>query len=220
MFPSPPGTPLLTTSVLATAGVLAGLTGRHLLAVLRRGAVVHSGLLAVSVAVLWAILGWRVSTGLLPAWWLPVPLVLTWFAVLLTATDLCHRRLPDALTLPAYPVLGAATVLAAAVGGGWQLTAGALAGAVVFGMVHAMIHLGSPRSLGAGDVKLSGSVGGVLGAVGWPAMVLATALAAVVTLALRVIAPRRWHDGVPHGPGLLVATSLLALFPGTALEAR
>lgn len=213
-------TALLHTALLALAGALAGVAGRHLLARLRRGTAVHSGWLAAGVALLWAVLGWRMSTGRMPAWWLPVPLALTWFAVLLTVTDLRHRRLPNALTLPAYPVLGAATVVASAVGGGWGLAASALVGAVVVGAVHAMIHLGSPAALGAGDVKLSGSVGAVLGAVGWPAMVLASALAAALTLTLRVAAPRRWRDGVPHGPGLLAATSLVALFPGTSLEAR
>jgi leader peptidase (prepilin peptidase) / N-methyltransferase len=211
-------TPLIDTALLATAGALAGVAGRHLLARLRRGTTIHSGWLVAGVGLLWTVLGWRVSSGRMPAWWLPVPLVLTWFAVLLTATDLRHRRLPNALTLPAYPVIGAATVVAASTGGGWHLAASALAGAVVFAAVHAMIHVSSPGALGAGDVKLSGSVGGVLGAVGWPAMVLASALAAAMTLMLRVAAPRRWRDGVPHGPGLLAATTLVALFPGTALE--
>ncbi|HEX2131470.1 MAG TPA: A24 family peptidase [Actinophytocola sp.] len=212
-------TQFLTTAVLALAGALTGLAGRHLLARLRRGTIIHSGWLAGGVAVLWAVLGWRVSVGAVPAWWLPVPMVLTWFAVLLTATDLRHRRLPDALTLSAYPVVGAAALAAATAGGGSRVAASAFAGAVTFCVLHAMVHLASPTSLGAGDVKLSGSVGAVLGAVGWPAMVLGSVLAAMLTLAVRVVAPRRWRDGVPHGPGMLAATSLIALFPGAALEA-
>jgi leader peptidase (prepilin peptidase) / N-methyltransferase len=212
-------TPFLITALLALAGALAGVAGRHLLARLRRGAIVHSGWLAGGVSLLWTVLGWRVSTGAVPGWWLPIPLVLTWFAVLLTATDLRHQRLPNALTLSAYPVIGAATVVAATAGGGWNLTASALTGAVAFCTLHAMIHMASPRAMGAGDVKLSGSVGAVLGAVGWPAMVLATGLAASFTLTLRIAAPDRWRDGIPHGPGMLAATCLIALFPGTALVA-
>ncbi|WP_084734502.1 prepilin peptidase [Actinophytocola xinjiangensis] len=208
------------TILFAVAGLVAGLAGRRLLATLRRGTTIHSGWLIAGVGPPWAALGWQASTGAVPAWWLPVPLTLTWFAVLLTATDLRHRRLPDALTLPAYPALGAAVAVAASAGGGWSLATGALVGAVVFGVVHATVHLSSPGALGAGDVKLSGSLGGVLGAVGWPAMMLASALAAVLTLALRVTGPRRWREGVPHGPGLLAATSLVALFPGTALGTR
>ncbi|MCT2583227.1 prepilin peptidase [Actinophytocola sp. S1-96] len=210
----------LTTALLALAGVLAGVAGRHLLARLRRGAVVHSGWLAAGVGVLWAVLGWRVSTGAIPSWWLPVPLVLTWFAVLLTATDLRHRRLPDALTLPAYAMVGVAAVVASLAGGGSRVVTSAFAGAVAYCVLHALVHLANPSALGAGDVKLSGSVGAVLGAVGWPAMMLGSVLAAVLTLVVRVMARHRWRDGVPYGPGTLAATSLIALFPGTALEAR
>ncbi|MPZ82258.1 MAG: prepilin peptidase [Actinophytocola sp.] len=207
--------PLATLS-FAVAGAGSGLAGRWLLARLRRGAIVHSGSVAGAVALLWAVLGWRVSSGQLPPWWLPIPLVLTWFAVLLTATDLRHRRLPDALTLPAYPALAATTALAAALGGGWSLPIGAAVGAVVFGTVHALVRLASPASLGAGDVKLSGSLGAVLGAIGWPAIVLAAGLAALLTLTLGLLTRHR-GSGIPHGPGLLAATCVLAVFPGSSV---
>jgi leader peptidase (prepilin peptidase) / N-methyltransferase len=211
---------LLVPTLLALAGAAAGFAGQRLLGRLRRGTTVHIGWLAGGVALLWAVVGWRVGAGAVPGWWVPVPLALTWFAALLTATDLRHRRLPDALTLPAYPVVGAATVVAASTGGGWTVTTSALTGALAYCVLHAMVHLATPGSLGAGDVKLSGSVGAVLGAVGWPAMVLATALAASMTLVLRAVSPRRWRDGVPYGPGMLAATCLVALFPGTALAGR
>jgi leader peptidase (prepilin peptidase) / N-methyltransferase len=206
--------------VMVAAGVAAGWLGRLLLARLRRGAVVRCGWCEVVVALLWAVLGWRVADGALPWWWLPVPLTLTWFAVLLTVTDVAHRRLPDALTLSAYPVVAAA-VLVAAGHGGWRLAAGAAVGAGLFLAVHLAAHLLVPAALGAGDVKLSGSAGAVLGAVGLPALVVATALAAVVTVALRWCVPRRlarrWRDGVPHGPGLLAATCAVAVFPGSGV---
>ncbi|HEY0450528.1 A24 family peptidase [Actinophytocola sp.] len=198
----------------AAAGALSGLAGRRLLSRLRRGATVHSGVLAAALALLWAVAAWRVSSGQLPRWWLPVPLTITWFAVLLAATDLKHHRLPDSLTLPAYPALAAATVLAASVGGGWSLPVSATLGALAFGALHALIHLASPASLGAGDVKLSGSLGAALGPIGWPALVLAAGLAALLTLAVGLLSRRR---AIPHGPGLLAATCLLTLFPGTTV---
>ncbi|HJQ06192.1 MAG TPA: hypothetical protein VJ872_12145, partial [Nocardioides sp.] len=74
----------------------------------------------------------------------------------------------------------------------------------------------SRRSLGAGDVKLAGALGAVLGAVSWVALPVAAAIAAVVTVALAVV--RRSTGGVPHGPGLLAAASLVAVFPGTGGE--
>ncbi|HET9138900.1 A24 family peptidase [Actinophytocola sp.] len=212
---------IVTTLLFAGSGALAGMIGRWLLRRLRRGACVHTGLCALVVGALWGVVGWRFAGGHLPSWWLPVPLSLIWFAVLLTVTDLRHRRLPDALTLPAYPVAGALLALAAGLGGGAPLAAGAAAGAVVFFAVHAAVHLLRPGALGAGDVKLSGTLGGVLGAVGWPALVLAAVLAAGCTLVLRLVAPRQvaasWWNGIPHGPGLLAASCLVVLFPGTAL---
>jgi leader peptidase (prepilin peptidase)/N-methyltransferase len=194
------------------AGGAAGSLGRWLLGRLRRGTSVHCGLCEAAVGLLWSLIGLRLAAGQLPTWWAPIPLGLTWLAVLLTVTDLRHRRLPDALTLPAYPI-AAALIAAAAWGGGWPLATGAAAGAAVFLSVHAAVHRLRPRSLGAGDVKLSGSLGAVLGAVGWPTLVLAAWLAAVCAVGLRVAAPRRFAHGVPHGPGLLAATCLIAVFP-------
>ncbi|HEU5472831.1 MAG TPA: A24 family peptidase [Actinophytocola sp.] len=212
---------IATTLTFAGAGGLAGALGRWLLGRLRRGASVHSGWCEAAVAVLWGVLGWRFAGGRLPSWWLPVPLLLIWFAVLLTATDLRHRRLPDALTLPAYPVAAIVLGTAAGFGGGWPLAVGAAIGAMTFFTVHAAVHLLRPKALGAGDVKLAGSLGGVLGAVGWPALVFAAGLAACCTVVLRLVAPRQiaasWWNGIPHGPGMLAATCLITLFPGTAL---
>lgn len=207
--------------VSGVAGWFAGSIGRLVLAALPRGTVVARGWCEWSTAVLWAVVGARAGLGELPGWWVPVPLALTWFGVLLTATDLRHRRLPDALTLSAYPVFGAALAVAAATGGGWALGARAVLGALVFCGLHALVRTWRPGSLGAGDVKLAGSVGAVLGAVGWPALVLAALLAAVVTLGLGLAArgevASRWRSGIPHGPGLLAAAWLVAAFPGTGL---
>jgi leader peptidase (prepilin peptidase)/N-methyltransferase len=199
-------------------GGLAGAAGRRLLSRLRRGTTLHSGWCEAAVAILWAVAGWRYATGHLPAWWLPIPLLLTWFAVLLAATDLRHLRLPDALTLPAYPVTAALVATAAVTGGGRTLALGAAIGALGYLALHAAVHLIRPTALGAGDVKLSGTLGAVLGATGLPSVIIATWLAATCTLALRLV-PRRlaphWHDAVPHGPGLLTATTVIALFPAT-----
>ncbi len=162
-------------------------------------------------AALSGLLGWRAGTGQLPSWWLPVPLVLGWFAVPLVAADLARRRLPDALTLPAYPVLGLTIAVAAAAGPGPGLALSALAGTIVFGGVHALVRAIAPAAMGGGDVKLAGSLGAVLGALGWPALAVAAVLAAVVTA---VLALGTRATTAPHGPGLLAATWLLAAFPG------
>jgi leader peptidase (prepilin peptidase)/N-methyltransferase len=78
---------------------------------------------------------------------------------------------------------------------------------VVFGGAHLAVHVLAPRALGAGDVKLAGSLGAVLGAVGWSALVVGAVLAALGTA---VVALARRTRAAPHGPGLLLATWLLA----------
>lgn len=122
----------------------------------------------------------------LSGWWLPVPVVLTVVAAPLALADVRHLRLPDVLTLPAYPLLGAAVGAAALGGGGPSLAVRAAVGALLFGGVHALVRRAAPASLGAGDVKLSGSLGGVLGAAGWPHLALAAVLAAALSLVLAV----------------------------------
>jgi leader peptidase (prepilin peptidase)/N-methyltransferase len=87
----------------------------------------------------------------------------------------------------------------------------AAAGALLFGGAHALVHRVAPGSLGAGDVKLSGSLGAVLGAAGWSALASAAVLAALLSL---VVALVRKGGRVPHGPALLTATWLCTLFPG------
>ncbi len=204
------------TLLLATTGAATGATAQTLLARLQRGAIVHKGFCAVAVAALWALVGWRAETGHLPWWWLPIPLVVAWFAVTLTVVDLKHRRLPNALTLAAYPAVAATTVLAATQSG-WHVVQGALLGAALLGATYLALHLLRPNAMGGGDVKLSGSQGAVLGAVGWPAVLVGTGLAALLTLAVHAAAPRRhrttWRTGIPHGPALLTATYVIATFP-------
>lgn len=190
---------------LLLTGILAGWLGRLLLRRLSRGANVRPGWCEAGCGVLWGLLGIPVG---IPELWLPVMLALSWFAVMLTATDLLHNRLPDALTLSAYPVF--AVLLAAS---GVSTLVRASVGAALFFCLHATIHFVAPQAMGGGDVKLSGSLGAVLGAVSWSALAVALALAAVFTLALRAVSLGRWRDHVPHGPGLLAATWLLAFLP-------
>lgn len=140
-----------------------------------------------------------------------MPLVLGWFAVPLVAADLARRRLPDRLTLPAYPILGLTVALAAAIGPGPHLALRATAGAIAFGGVHLAVRLLAPRALGGGDVKLAGSLGAILGAVQWAALAVAATLAAVITAGIALATRSR---AAPHGPGLLAATWLVAAFPG------
>lgn len=197
---------------LALAGALAGLAGHTVLTRLRRGATVHKGWCVAGVAILWSLSTWHATTGGIPWRWLPVPLVVAWFAVMLTVVDLKHRRLPNVLTYCAYPAVAVATAY-----NGWQPVTSAATGAALLVLVYLSVHVLTPHAMGAGDVKLSGSQGAVLGAVGWPAVLTGTMAAAVLTLLLNALIPKRlrtqWQSGIPHGPPLLAATYVLATFP-------
>lgn len=122
----------MTPLLLAIAGATTGAAAHLLLARLRRGTTVHKGWCTIGVAALWALAGWRTAEGHLPWWWLPIPLLVAWLAVTLTVVDLRHRRLPNALTLPAYPAI-AATVALATTQTGWHTAQGALLGAATLG---------------------------------------------------------------------------------------
>nr|WP_246361080.1 A24 family peptidase [Haloechinothrix aidingensis] len=163
----------------------------------------------------------RWSTGHLPLAWSPVPSTLAVLAVALGATDLVQRRLPNVLTYASYPVLATALAPWALTGRAGDTVTGALLGGIAFGGAHLVVHLIRPRSLGAGDVKLAGALGAVLGVLGPPAVLLAALMAAAGTLALSagqaLLGGRRWRAGVPYGPGLLVATWLLSVTPEAGL---
>ncbi|SHG14240.1 prepilin peptidase [Streptoalloteichus hindustanus] len=216
-------------ALLVGAGVLAGAAGRVLLGRLPRGVPVRPPWCELAVGGLTTVVGSRAALGLLPLWWVAVPAALGWLAVLLTAADLARRRLPDALTLPAYPVAAALLAIAALTGPGGVLGWRAFGGAVVFGAAHALVRLVAPRAMGAGDVKLAGVLGAVLAAVDWAALLVGALLANLGTVVLAGASalsrgarsrdgPASARDrGVPHGPGLLIAAWLVAAFPGTLL---
>ncbi|GEM_PF-114332 len=141
----------------------------------------------------------------------------------LAAVDLDVHRLPDVLTLPAYPLVGAllaAAWLATPAGGGAARRA-ALAGLgtlVLFGALHLL----SGRRLGLGDVKLSGPLGALLGwqsldhvLLGVYAMFLCGG-AAALWLLIRRRASRTTR--LAFGPAM-VAGAVLALAIGGAAPA-
>lgn len=141
---------------------------------------------------------------------LPVAFLITCLAII----DLEHRRLPDALTLPA---IGGAVVLAAvaaALGPGWDafvraLLAGAIALAVFFA-----IALISPGGFGLGDVKLAPTLGIAMGYLprGGPrafvGFLAAFVLGTLVGLVLIVIGRGNRKTMVPFGPFLVLGTFL------------
>ena len=118
--------------------------------------------------------------------------------IALSASDIRHRRLPNALTIPgAVAVLGAAAFM--------ERGGPALAGAAAL----AAVYLVAPAGLGAGDVKLAPGLGALTGAFGTESWALAAVAAPVLTAgwALTALAFGR-TDPVPHGPSMCAAAAL------------
>jgi leader peptidase (prepilin peptidase)/N-methyltransferase len=145
--------------------------------------------------------------------WLPAYLYLGVLAVVLAAVDARVHRLPERLVLPSYPMLAALFGVAALVDfdDADRWVRGVLAGAVVW-LVFVALHLLALRlpphgGLGRGDVTLSGLLGGALGWLGWPQVVLGFVAGVLFSgvWALLLVVTRRAgrHDTIAYGPHLL-----------------
>jgi leader peptidase (prepilin peptidase)/N-methyltransferase len=195
----------------AVSGAAAGAGGAVLLRRIPRGVRVSVPVCAVVVAVLWVVVGER--AGGLPLCWWPVPLVLAWAGVLLGAADVVAQRLPDALTLPAYPVVVVLLAVAAAGAGGVDLLVRAIWGALLWAGGYAAVRLIAPSALGGGDVKLAGSLGALTAAASWSGLLVAVLAATVLTAAVAGPARVLGYRDVPHGPAMLAAAWLVVLHP-------
>ncbi|MEU0870286.1 A24 family peptidase [Nocardia brasiliensis] len=132
--------------------------------------------------------------------------LLAW-CVVLSVSDLRHRRLPNELTgSGALAVLGYALSTT-------QFTA-ALLGAGLLALPYLVIHLLAPAAFGAGDVKLAvplgaaAALGGgqawILAALGAPVLTAIVGLALLVTRRIRTPAIR--PPPLPHAPAMCLST--------------
>jgi leader peptidase (prepilin peptidase) / N-methyltransferase len=157
--------------------------------------------------------------GLSPV--LPAFLLLATLAPVLAVTDLQWRRLPDPLTLPAYPA--AVLLLAAgalAVPDGTRHLLSALAGLAAAWLFFALLALVHPGGLGWGDVKLSGVLGLYLGWLGAAAVAAgllgAFVLAALAGLALIAAGRATRKSQIPFGPFMLASAIAVIAASGLA----
>lgn len=209
------GVAVAVVVAFTVAGAASGAVARQVLARLRRGARVRAPACELATGALWAVVGAAWAGGALAAQWLPALLGLAWLGVAGAAVDLCHRRLPDALTLPALPI-ALLTLLPL----GLEPALRGAAGAALATGAHALVHVLDPRAMGAGDVKLAAPIGAVLAASSWQALPVAAALAALLTGVAAVAGVARGGlrrgAAVPHGPSMLVAGWLVAMTASTA----
>lgn len=166
-------------------------------------------LVELGTAGLFAVLALRLPPSDLPAF-----LYFAAAGLALALIDVDTRRLPNALVLPAYPVL--AVLLTASAwwqGDWWSLARAAVGGAVLFGgyLLLAVVY---PAGMGFGDVRLAGVLGGILAYLSWSALVIgafaAFLLGAVAGVAVLASGGGR-KTALPFGPFML-GGALLAVF--------
>lgn len=135
-------------------------------------------------------------------------LYLAAISITLTLIDLDTRRLPNAIVLPSYVVLGMLFTAACLLGAPWEaLLRAAVGGAGLFAF-YLLLRLIRPGGMGGGDVKLAGVLGLALGWIGWGALVVGTFAAFVfggvfgIVLMLTRRAGRR--SAVAFGPWMVL----------------
>ncbi|WP_181043883.1 prepilin peptidase [Actinokineospora auranticolor] len=156
---------------------------------------------AALTGLLFAALAWRIGQhhALLPFSYLAAALVP------LAVVDLAEHRLPSALILPSYPILGAGFTAVAVLEPHHANLARALLGMAILAATYFALAL-CTGGLGAGDIKLAGLLGLALGWCGWSAILAGTLLgwllAAVARLVLRGTHRIPRHAPMPLGPYL------------------
>ena len=144
-----------------------------------------------------------------------------WVALLvsLSAIDLEHMRLPDAMVFPGFVAAVLAVCAVSVVDGDTARIRYALVGSVVSFAVLLVAHLISPRGMGFGDVKFAAVLGLM---VGWQADTVAHTLSLVLwslligfgagsVLGVVLLIARRRNQPFPFGPFLALGAAVTVL---------
>ncbi|GLZ35832.1 hypothetical protein Lesp02_80190 [Lentzea sp. NBRC 105346] len=135
--------------------------------------------------------------------------------VALAFIDAAVERLPDVLTLPAYPIVVGLLAVAAVVSGRLDTLWRALLGGLVLFVFYFALGAVRPGDLGGGDVKLAGVLGVGLAWLGWQSLALGAALGFVLSavVSLVLLAARRitLRSQLPFGPFMLAGALVAVL---------
>ena len=169
-------------------------------------------------ALLWVVVALRFGF----TWELPAYLYLASVGLALAAIDIDTKRLPNALTLPSYPVAAALLLIPAFAYGQWDDYLRAGLGAVALFAFYFLLALVYPKGMGWGDVKLAGVLGIYLGWLSWGALVvggfLGFLLGAVLGGLLMVVGRAGRKSKIPFGPFMLLGALLGVLWGGRLWE--
>lgn len=194
------------------AGIVAGMALRRVVTA-ETASPASAVLLGLATGMLAALTAWRFG----PAWELPAYLYFAAVTVPLAVIDLRTLRLPNVLTLSAYPIVAALLLLPALAEGSWSSYARAMLAGVIVLALFLVLHLVNPSGMGLGDVKLAGPMGAVLGWVSWQAVfvgvVVGFVLAAGVGLAMLAARRANRKSALPFGPFMLAGAWTAILVP-------
>lgn len=145
-------------------------------------------------------------------WAMPAFCYLAAIGVALALIDLDVHRLPDAIVLPAYPVVAVLLVLASwGAHDWWALVRAAIGGAALF-VLFLVLAIVRPGGMGMGDVKLAGVLGMALGWLGWGVFAVgafgAFLLGGAFAIGLLLARRAQRGSGIPFGPWMILAAAL------------
>lgn len=173
----------------------------------------------VLTGVLFALMTWSLLDRDLVAA-VPAYLYVTAIGIALAFIDVEHHRLPDAIVLPSYPVVGLLLVAASWGDGDWSRLLSAGVGGVGLWVLYFGLALVKPGGMGFGDVKLAGILGAALGWCGWGAFAVgafaAFLVGGVVAIALMLAGQATRTSRVPFGPWMVVG-ALIGVLTGEGL---
>lgn len=139
-------------------------------------------------------------------------------AVALAVIDVAVQRLPDRLTLPAYPAIVALLAAAAITEHDGGALVRALLASLALAGGYLLLALLRAGQLGGGDIKLACLVGLALGWLGWRTLFIGACLGFVLAamVGLVLLAGRRvtLHSAISFGPYLLGGALLAILATG------
>lgn len=213
-----PRVTLLVSAAAAGGGVAVGLqhviVGR-LAATPRTAALLREpaalALAALASAGLCAALAWRIGAHpiLLADWWLAV------ISPALTVVDVLEHRLPNALTIGSYPIMGTLLGLAAVIDREPSAAVHAVLGALIVGGFFLLVAVAAGGGLGAGDVKLAALTAALSGWYGVGAA-LGSAMVGLffgaIIGAIRIVIRGRPEGAhLPLGPAILAGAFTVIL---------
>lgn len=169
---------------------------------------------AATAALFAAAVAWALGAAATPL--IPALLYLAAIGVALALIDIDVHRLPNAIVLPAYPVLAVLLTGASWWTGDWWALGRAGIGCAALYVFYLLLMLVYPAGMGFGDVKLAGVLGAMLGYVGFGALVVGAfagfLLGALLAVVLLALGRGSGKTALPFGPFMLLGCALGIVF--------